>query len=188
MSTERKFRYAQCSTVFEYGLLVLNTSCSFLKSALTLEAKYLYDNGFIKLGNDFEVDLPPIIPSRPVNIKILPPSEMPKRGKGGSLKNRIALIHSFCHIESYAIDLSWDILLRFAPSIKHRNKHKLLSNEIDQIIQSFKSNNFDMFEEEKDVKQSQEELILPIEFYQDWLRIAYVFCDTLQISLFYNKS
>eukprot|EP01012_Entosiphon_sulcatum_P010555 TRINITY_DN16198_c0_g1_i4.p1 TRINITY_DN16198_c0_g1~~TRINITY_DN16198_c0_g1_i4.p1 ORF type:complete len:211 (-),score=34.35 TRINITY_DN16198_c0_g1_i4:24-656(-) len=30
------------------------------------------------------------------------------------MANRIALVHSLAHIESYAIDLSWDILLRTA--------------------------------------------------------------------------
>lgn len=28
-------------------------------------------------------------------------------------KRVIALLHSFCHIESFAIDLSWDVLCRF---------------------------------------------------------------------------
>jgi hypothetical protein len=34
--------------------------------------------------------------------------------KGDPVGNRLRLIHSQAHIESYAIDLSWDILLRFA--------------------------------------------------------------------------
>ena len=140
-------------------------------------AKRLYDNGIIELGDDTKVDLPPLTPSRPLNVKTLPPRQMPKRGKGGSLKNRIALIHSFCHIESYAIDLSWDILLRFAPSKNHRksrnNSQSLLSDDIEQMIQSIKSNNLQYFMQPK-VNANQKELILPKEFYEDWLRIAYV--------------
>jgi uncharacterized ferritin-like protein (DUF455 family) len=31
--------------------------------------------------------------------------------------SRLALIHSLAHIESYAIDLSWDILVRFAGGV-----------------------------------------------------------------------
>lgn len=40
----------------------------------------------------------------------------PKRGKGGSLASRVALLHSLAHIESWAVDLSWDIIARFARS------------------------------------------------------------------------
>lgn len=40
----------------------------------------------------------------------------PKRGKGGSLASRIALLHSLAHIESWAVDLSWDIVARFGRS------------------------------------------------------------------------
>ncbi|GAB5370733.1 hypothetical protein AAMO2058_001518400 [Amorphochlora amoebiformis] len=56
---------------------------------------------------------PPQIPARPDDLKIVAPHMASKRGKGGSLSSRIAMIHSFAHIESWAIDLSWDILLRF---------------------------------------------------------------------------
>jgi len=40
---------------------------------------------------------------------------MPKRG-GGSLANRISLLHSLVHIENVAIDLTWDIISRFTAS------------------------------------------------------------------------
>ena len=35
------------------------------------------------------------------------PGQAPKRGKGGSLASRQALLHSLCHIENWAVDLSW---------------------------------------------------------------------------------
>ncbi|XP_010909119.2 uncharacterized protein [Elaeis guineensis] len=38
---------------------------------------------------------------------------MPKLGKGGSLQSRQAILHSLVHTESWAIDLSWDIIARF---------------------------------------------------------------------------
>ncbi|XP_061358282.1 uncharacterized protein LOC133302504 [Gastrolobium bilobum] len=38
---------------------------------------------------------------------------MPKLGKAGSLQSRIAIVHSLAHTESWAIDLSWDIIARF---------------------------------------------------------------------------
>ncbi|GER51232.1 3-oxoacyl-[acyl-carrier-protein] synthase-likeprotein [Striga asiatica] len=38
---------------------------------------------------------------------------MPKLGKAGSLHSRQAIVHSLVHTESWAIDLSWDIIARF---------------------------------------------------------------------------
>ena len=36
------------------------------------------------------------------------PGLTPKRGKGGSLASRQALLHSLCHIENWAVDLRQD--------------------------------------------------------------------------------
>jgi len=67
---------------------------------------------------------PPLSPSRPSYVTIKPAREMPKRGKGGTIENRIAMLHALgkmsssiplvfilllVHIESVAIDLSWDM-------------------------------------------------------------------------------
>ena len=134
------FRMACCSTVFEYGLLVLNTSCSHSKAALTLEAKQLFDAQQIAMGDPTQIALPPLTPARPLNVSTLSASKMPKRGKGGSVKNRIALIHSFCHIESYAIDLSWDILVRFAPSQRYRSRKRTVSEQIEEMIECLERN------------------------------------------------
>ncbi len=57
---------------------------------------------------------PPDRPARPEAPSLLPPREMPKRRKAGSLAGRIALLHALAHIELNAIDLSWDILARFS--------------------------------------------------------------------------
>ncbi|KAL8050592.1 hypothetical protein ABFX02_06G090500 [Erythranthe guttata] len=38
---------------------------------------------------------------------------MPKLGKAGSLQSRRAIVHSLVNTESWAIDLSWDIIARF---------------------------------------------------------------------------
>ncbi len=39
--------------------------------------------------------------------------QMPKRGKGGTLHSRQALLHAATHIENWAVDLSWDVVARF---------------------------------------------------------------------------
>ena len=52
-------------------------------------------------------------PARPDAPELLPPNKMPKRGKGGSERARIALWHSLAHIEFVAIDLALDMAGRF---------------------------------------------------------------------------
>lgn len=56
------------------------------------------------------------MPARPVwpeNLQLLPPSQMPRRGKGGSERGRVALWHALAHIEFVAIDLALDMAGRF---------------------------------------------------------------------------
>ena len=62
----------------------------------------------------FAFDVPmPGRPARPAAPELLPPGRMPKRKKGGSERNRIALWHSLAHIEFVAIDLALDMAGRF---------------------------------------------------------------------------
>ncbi len=55
----------------------------------------------------------PDYPARPPLPELLPPSRMPKRGRGGSERSRIALWHAVAHIEFSAIDLALDAAGRF---------------------------------------------------------------------------
>jgi uncharacterized ferritin-like protein (DUF455 family) len=52
-------------------------------------------------------------PARPTRPELLPPTQMPRRGKGGSLRGRVALLHALAHIEFIAIDLAFDMAGRF---------------------------------------------------------------------------
>lgn len=52
-------------------------------------------------------------PAWPDRLEVLAPGQMPKRGKGGSARNRVALWHSLAHIEFVAIDLALDMVGRF---------------------------------------------------------------------------
>lgn len=56
---------------------------------------------------------PPDRPAHPDQPILLPPNAMPKRGKAGSVRARIALLHALAHIEFNAIDLAWDLVARF---------------------------------------------------------------------------
>jgi len=65
-----------------------------------------------RLAFAFDAMMPdrPAWPERP---ELLPPGRMPKRGKGGSERGRVALWHSLAHIEFVAIDLALDMAGRF---------------------------------------------------------------------------
>ena len=56
-------------------------------------------------------------PARPSEPELLPPNKMPKRGKGGSERSRIALWHALAHIEFVAIDLALDMAGRFGAEL-----------------------------------------------------------------------
>ncbi len=65
-----------------------------------------------RLGFVFDVAMPDR-PARPERPELLSGSKMPKRGRGGSERSRIALWHSVAHIEFVAIDLALDMAGRF---------------------------------------------------------------------------
>lgn len=58
--------------------------------------------------------MPPDRPARPPRPVLMPPRDIPKRGRAGTVGSRIALIHAVAHIELNAIDLALDLMARFA--------------------------------------------------------------------------
>lgn len=90
--------------------LVLNTADPTEKVSITQKAFIDWMNGSIdKIG----IECMPDEPKRLKNLEIKEPGQI-KRGKGGTLKTRIALLHSMANIEQWAIDLAWDIIGRFS--------------------------------------------------------------------------
>lgn len=65
-----------------------------------------------RLGHGFAAAMPDS-PSRPMDPLLLPANRMPKRGRGGSERGRIAMLHALTHIEFVAIDLAFDMAGRF---------------------------------------------------------------------------
>lgn len=55
-------------------------------------------------------------PARPERPRLVAPGAVPRRGLG-TLAGRTALLHALAHIEFNAIDLAFDMALRFAPQI-----------------------------------------------------------------------
>lgn len=65
-----------------------------------------------RLDHRFEAALPDR-PARPDRPELLPPARMPKRGRAGSQRTRVATLHALAHIEFIAIDLAFDLIGRF---------------------------------------------------------------------------
>lgn len=59
---------------------------------------------------------PPNQPARPARPELVPPGEVPRR-RLGSPEGRAALLHAIAHIEFNAIDLAFDMTMRFCRQI-----------------------------------------------------------------------
>ncbi|TIB04838.1 hypothetical protein E3P92_00039 [Wallemia ichthyophaga] len=97
------------TTLTQWATLILKTPDPELKIAYTRRASQLFKGGQIKVIGK---STPPEKPPR--NQQQVDPSRAGRRGKGGSLQSRIALLHSLANIELWAIDLAWDIIARFS--------------------------------------------------------------------------
>ena len=53
-------------------------------------------------------------PARPTEPALLHPSDVPRRKINRGTAGRVALLHALSHIELNAVDLAWDIIIRFA--------------------------------------------------------------------------
>ena len=107
---QRKSERSAGESVGRVACRVLLTANAEDKAAASRQAAAHWRAG--RLNHD-DWPIPPDRPARPDRPVLLPPSEMPKRRRGGSLATRIALLHAVAHIELNAIDLAWDIVARF---------------------------------------------------------------------------
>lgn len=147
------------STLVEWAVLVLNTPQPELKVEYTTRAAKAFRTGQCKGGigggrwsvdeDDVrkwlrkERETPPEEPPRLKDAQVVQPGREGKRGKGGTEKGRIAMLHSLANIEQWAIDLAWDIIAR-APELYAQ--HTLSSPTSPRS--------------------------LPLQFYSDWLKVA----------------
>lgn len=85
------------------------------------------------LSYRFDVAMP-ARPARPEQPLLLPPNRMPKRGRAGSERSRIALLHALAHIEFGAIDLAFDMAGRFGAGFPRRFIDDWLSVGADEAL------------------------------------------------------
>lgn len=120
-------------TLVEWAVLVLNTSDPVGKVEYTRMAAKAFRSGECKLigggqwhtsdastGRREWITKPQeTAPERPPRSKEevrVRPGQEGKRGRGGTEKSRIAILHSLANIEQWAIDLAWDMIAR-APQL-----------------------------------------------------------------------
>ncbi|KAM3224635.1 hypothetical protein ACQJBY_057798 [Aegilops geniculata] len=107
-------------TLVDWALKILDTADPDEKARLGDLAAAEWLRGAIPLPYDpaQPARAPPDRPARSDAVRLLPPSQAPKLGKGGSAQSRLAMLHSLAHIESWAVDLSWDIVARFGAQLR----------------------------------------------------------------------
>jgi len=104
------------ATLCDWAAHVLNTANPEHKIEL---ATYLFSIFTAREATDSPMPLgrgtvaPPDQPPRE-KMETVNPGQMPKAGRGGTLKSRIAMLHALANIELWAIDLAIDICIRFA--------------------------------------------------------------------------
>ncbi|KAL1409946.1 hypothetical protein Q8F55_003945 [Vanrija albida] len=107
-------------TLLEFAHLILATSDPILKCALTREAVTRMRAGKLRSIRPSLAEVKRVrgdvglLDEPPREQVAVPPGRTGKRGKGGSEKSRILMLHALANIEQYAIDLAWDIIARFA--------------------------------------------------------------------------
>ena len=99
------------NTLSEAAVSVLKTADAREKARLSHALAAAWRDGTIA---SIGLTAPPDRPSRPDHPELRLPRDMPRRRKAGSEAGRIALLHALAHIELNAVDLSWDIIARFA--------------------------------------------------------------------------
>jgi hypothetical protein len=134
------------ATLGELALRVLTEGDSKKKVALSNEAVDLWQSGE---GSGIVGSVtPPDRPERPQNVETVDWTKIQKR-KPDADGQRITLLHAIAHIESYAMDLSWDIVARFegmpkefyddwVQVAKEETLHfSLLSDRLEQLGSSY---------------------------------------------------
>ena len=102
------------TTIADVALNILNATNVDDKTKLTHHGFTEWLNG--NLSFQFNQTAPKR-PGRPEKSELLSPKEMPKRRSASGNTARIAMLHAIAHIELNAIDLAWDIILRFGKSM-----------------------------------------------------------------------
>ncbi|KAH8813919.1 DUF455-domain-containing protein [Flagelloscypha sp. PMI_526] len=107
-------------TMIEWAVVILNTGDPWLKVSRTRHASDLYQSGQLteigdkpQIGSpEYKPPTPPLVPPRTEKAYIKKPTPPSLSGK----KSRLSALHALANIEQWAIDLAWDIIVRYVSS------------------------------------------------------------------------
>ena len=97
------------------GVTVLHNDAPHAKVAAAQQAVSALGKG-LELKTRLHSPLP-VRPARPEKPVSVPPNEVPKRRLGSPI-GRATLLHAIAHIEFNAIDLAFDMAVRFAQQVE----------------------------------------------------------------------
>lgn len=106
----RRQKRSDMLTLGEAARAVLLTADPHDKRRAARSMARAWRQGMLEHRCDTEMPDRPAWPAAP---ELFAPTRMPRRGKGGSARGRIALLHALAHIEFVAIDLAVDLIGRF---------------------------------------------------------------------------
>ena len=139
------------------ALSVLREPDTDRKAALTLEISRAYTSGEVSLedtpAGGFSEHVPDT-PSRPPSVREVDPKAL-----RSAARNVRATIHAVVHAESYAIDLSWDIIARLGWS---PSTWTFESTHLDK----------DAYPNPSNLKSSSPNARMPSAFFDDWVKVA----------------
>ncbi|WP_138510163.1 ferritin-like domain-containing protein [Maricaulis alexandrii] len=116
------------ASLFEGAKSVLETADPRDKAAMARAVAAAWREKGLPVGTRLDA---PDRPSRPADPQLVPPGQVPRR-RLGTPAGRAALLHAIAHIELNAIDLAFDMLLRFGadPLIAEDDRAGFLSDWI----------------------------------------------------------
>lgn len=150
-------------TLCAWAALVLSTAEPLAKVAYTQYAAEAFRSGQCRTigGGRWGVDgvwttpeseTPPAWPPRLPNEQRVAPGAEGKRGKGGTERSRIALLHALANIEQWAIDLAWEYVRRSRSILARAPRLSAAAARTDA--------------------QPTPKPTLPTQFYSDFLKVA----------------
>ena len=163
---------SSCQSLRDYGLLVLNTHETSEKAEITYKAYTAFNRQSLPITSAASPPCsrlpPPVRPARPLELQTLPMHRVAQVVKGDTAGNRLRMLHALAHIESYAIDLAWDILVRWMDGISTADVRRDIAAVTDSRLPAVSSS-----PQAGSAQAGVDELIfLPRDFYSDWLRVA----------------
>ena len=118
---------------------ILRTADPQEKVDRTNEAGQKWNQGLLQMNSPDNTVLD-IEPPR-TDMDVVMVGKTGKRGKGGTEKSRIAILHSLANLEQWAIDLAWDIIARFSSFPAFANniiRHEFYSDFIKVALEEAK--------------------------------------------------